>query len=86
MFGSKAFRACIMNTVEQFRMVGLPHIRNFGTVNGISNFRCYITNYRPLSVLFSKIFEKIVANHVIDFLHQNDGFFATNMVSDNVIH
>ena len=29
MFGNKAFRACIMNTVEQIRIVGLSHIRNF---------------------------------------------------------
>ena len=40
MFGNKAFRACIIDTVEQFRIVGLPHIRNFSTINGISNFRC----------------------------------------------
>ena len=41
-----------------------------------SNDEQYITNYRPISVLnfFSKIFEKIVANRIIDFLDQNDVF------------
>ena len=41
-----------------------------------SNDEQYITNYRPISVLnfFSKIIEKIVANHIIDFLDQNDVF------------
>ena len=38
-----------------------------------SNDEQYITNYRPISVLnfFSKIFEKVVANRIIDFLDQN---------------
>ena len=42
-----------------------------------SNDEQYITNYRPISVLnfFSKIFEKIVANRIIDFLDQNDVFY-----------
>ena len=32
-----------------------------------------ITNYRPMSVLnfFSKIFEKVVANYIVDFLESN---------------
>ena len=42
-----------------------------------SNDEQYITNYRPISVLnfFSKVFEKIVANRIIDFLDQNDVFY-----------
>ena len=42
-----------------------------------SNNEQYITNYSPISVLncFSKIFEKIVANRIIDFLDQNDVFY-----------
>ena len=38
-----------------------------------SNDEQYSTNYGPTSVLhfFSKIFEKIVANRIIDFLDQN---------------
>ena len=42
-----------------------------------SNDEPYITNYRPISVLnfFSKIFERIVANRIIDFLDQNDVFY-----------
>ena len=38
-----------------------------------SNDEQYSTNYGPISVLhfFSKIFEKIVANRIIDFLDQN---------------
>ena len=42
-----------------------------------SNDEQYITNYRPISVLnfFSKIFEKIVVNRIIDFLDQNDVFY-----------
>ena len=33
-----------------------------------------ITNYRPISVLnfFSKIFEKVVANYIVDFLESNN--------------
>ena len=33
-----------------------------------------ITNYRPSSVLlfFSKVFEKIIYNHLIDFMDHND--------------
>ena len=33
-----------------------------------------ITNYRPISVLsfFSKVFEKIIYNHLIDFMDHND--------------
>ena len=33
-----------------------------------------ITNYRPISVLsfFSKVFEKIIYNHLIDFMNHND--------------
>ena len=33
-----------------------------------------ITNYRPISVLnfFSKIFEKVVANYIVDFLDSNN--------------
>ena len=33
-----------------------------------------INNYRPLSVLsfFSKVFEKIVYNHVLDFIDDNN--------------
>ena len=38
-----------------------------------------INNYRPISVLpyFSKIFEKVIANHVIDFLEES------NILNDN---
>ena len=32
-------------------------------------------NYRPISVCFFKIFEKIVANCIIDFHDQNDVFY-----------
>ena len=33
-----------------------------------------ITNYRPISVIsfFSKVFEKIIYNHLIDFMDHND--------------
>ena len=52
-----------------------------------SNNEQYITNYIPISVLncFSKIFEKIVANRIIDFLDQNDVFMIINMTSETVI-
>ena len=52
-----------------------------------SNDEQYITNCRPISVInyFSKIFEKIVANRIIDFLDQNDVFMIINMPSENVI-
>ena len=40
-----------------------------------------ITNYRPISVLnfFSKIFEKVVANYIVDFLESNTKRKNTNM-------
>ena len=36
-----------------------------------------ITNYRPISVLtlFSKVFEKIMYNHVLDFMDKNNLFY-----------
>ena len=38
-----------------------------------------INNYRPISVLpfFSKIFERVIANHVTDFLEES------NILNDN---
>lgn len=36
-----------------------------------------LQNYRPISVLpfFSKVFEKLICNHIIDFLDNNDIFY-----------
>ena len=31
-----------------------------------------ITNYRPISVFFSKVFEKVMYNHIISFMNKND--------------
>ena len=46
-----------------------------------------IQNYRPISVLpfFSKIFEKIVASYIIDFLKENNLFIAINLDSENLM-
>ena len=47
-----------------------------------------VNNYRPISVLsfFSKVFEKIVYNHVLDFIDDNNGLFMiTNMDLDILI-
>ena len=36
-----------------------------------------ITNYRPISVLsfFSKIFERVIYNHIVDFMDSNDSIY-----------
>ena len=44
-----------------------------------------ITNYRPISILsfFSKIFERIMYNHIVDFMDSNCSIYiSTSLDSD----
>lgn len=57
--------------------------------------RCDINNYRPISILsaFSKIYEKIIANRLINYLEKNNlliknqhGFRASHSTESAVLH
>ncbi len=57
--------------------------------------RCDINNYRPVSILsaFSKIYEKIIANRLINYLEKNNlliknqhGFRASHSTESAVLH